>query len=1100
MNMKRFAVWGVLSAIVLSLYLIFNGSGSPQPALISFPYLLDDRGQLPGEFSGTDTTFAVRNSRYRDVAVVFDKKTKAHVESIPGMLALRLESKSGAKSVSISNLAPSTTYYKYTDHLDSKEVITTDETGAITFSIDSASQPYIMIFEHPSTYFIDDDGGDCDQIGTWDGSAKTCTLTKNIDQSIEIKDNGITLDGANHVVQGPDSNIGVFVNGGFFGDITDVTVKNLTVQDFSKGVQINNTNRVQIINVTAKNNADGVEFHRAENSSITLSNITNNSSKGLIVGDSSDVNDISRNTITGNNLGISLGLNSQSGITRNNIKSNGTGIGIGAIGGNNTYLWQNNIGNPQQVSILFDGDTRFNKPLPDRGNFWSDHDCTRDQSNLDFCTNPYIISVPILSDKSDELPWACENAWLTSVTCSIKPSPTPTKTPTATPTPAPVSGDWGEIISTPGNINDGVYFGDSALTKKYKHLPNGYVFEILDGATSPVKVRDPGDQSEGFVPKANIRIGVNAAEIADFQKKGTTNLTTEVLRASAVLDAVNLYFSNTSTTPNLYSSNDADIQSFVADSGFVKEVILAKYAHEGGGSLDFNNELMTFDYGHGPTQITVQPYSKDVTYLQIMLKKLGYLSVDPTGDFKDLTEAGVTQFQTAKGATPINGKVYSLTINKLNETLNDDRGAYPGIPAAFEFRKFMVKNLNKDRTGAYDNRGTYSKIKVYPCANIGSEVASDAMKYCYRPNNQNGSFYLYSANAKQGTPLLSYYTNNPQGIFANIKDGLGILRSKYYEKDQVIDNSPSTRPWASENGVTINDKELKSLLALRGYNGFGFAEPNPDPAVKDCKNVLNSGINPNYLGEIAAKTLTLSQAYDGKVTSFTTDTMEYKILKLADKNKTEICVESPVYVQIINEQGLMTGWNGSANVDQIPQVAYDTNNHEGASIIFPRGKYAIRLVGTQAGTYNLIVANYSNSNTGTLFESRLIPIQRCSIHEYTFDWVALKQGKEGTILKMDQNCDGKFEQSVTGGLSMNPDLINNVMVCHVPPGNPQNAHTLNIGKSALKAHLGHGDYDGPCTTITPSLTVTPKTSLTPNNGTAPLPSMLPQQKGKSKKK
>ena len=37
-----------------------------------------------------------------------------------------------------------------------------------------------------------------------------------------------------------------------------------------------------------------------------------------------------------------------------------------------------------------------------------------------------------------------------------------------------------------------------------------------------------------------------------------------------------------------------------------------------------------------------------------------------------------------------------------------------------------------------------------------------------------------------------------------------------------------------------------------------------------------------------------------------------------------------------------------------------------------------------------------------------------------------------------------------------------VEVCHIPPGNPDNAHTISIGESALEAHLAHGDDEGEC--------------------------------------
>jgi hypothetical protein len=39
-----------------------------------------------------------------------------------------------------------------------------------------------------------------------------------------------------------------------------------------------------------------------------------------------------------------------------------------------------------------------------------------------------------------------------------------------------------------------------------------------------------------------------------------------------------------------------------------------------------------------------------------------------------------------------------------------------------------------------------------------------------------------------------------------------------------------------------------------------------------------------------------------------------------------------------------------------------------------------------------------------------------------------------------------------------------VDICHIPPGNPDNSHTLNVSPNAVKAHLAHGDYLGACGT------------------------------------
>jgi len=44
-----------------------------------------------------------------------------------------------------------------------------------------------------------------------------------------------------------------------------------------------------------------------------------------------------------------------------------------------------------------------------------------------------------------------------------------------------------------------------------------------------------------------------------------------------------------------------------------------------------------------------------------------------------------------------------------------------------------------------------------------------------------------------------------------------------------------------------------------------------------------------------------------------------------------------------------------------------------------------------------------------------------------------------------------------------------VDVCHVPPGNPENVHTITISEKALPAHLAHGDLAGSCDALCESL-------------------------------
>jgi cysteine-rich repeat protein len=43
-----------------------------------------------------------------------------------------------------------------------------------------------------------------------------------------------------------------------------------------------------------------------------------------------------------------------------------------------------------------------------------------------------------------------------------------------------------------------------------------------------------------------------------------------------------------------------------------------------------------------------------------------------------------------------------------------------------------------------------------------------------------------------------------------------------------------------------------------------------------------------------------------------------------------------------------------------------------------------------------------------------------------------------------------------------------VTVCHVPPGNPAQPHTISIGEAAVSAHLAHGDQAGACASGCPA--------------------------------
>ncbi len=62
------------------------------------------------------------------------------------------------------------------------------------------------------------------------------------------------------------------------------------------------------------------------------------------------------------------------------------------------------------------------------------------------------------------------------------------------------------------------------------------------------------------------------------------------------------------------------------------------------------------------------------------------------------------------------------------------------------------------------------------------------------------------------------------------------------------------------------------------------------------------------------------------------------------------------------------------------------------------------------------------------------------------------------------------------------NALNKVAVCHFPPGNPANAHTICISANGVPAHLGHGCHLGACAVPVDSADVTSEVevTITPN--------------------
>ncbi len=244
-----------------------------------------------------------------------------------------------------------------------------------------ASDVYVSQVLESTTYVIvdGDDGGDCGLIGNWvtvgdeaNPVSQTCTLTGNvpIGNNIQICNSGaagqVILDGNGFSMTGLGAGTGVAIE-----ECGDVTVKNLTIQNFESGI---------------------------------------------VVDIGSAFISILDNTISDSEFGISV-LNSGSFsdhlITDNTISNNAVGINLDASSHDNQIYNNNFVDNIIQAQ---DEGTNnlFNLSAPTGGNYWSNYDspaegCDNPTPADEFCDVPYAFT-----SNHDILPWIVSNGWFDS--------------------------------------------------------------------------------------------------------------------------------------------------------------------------------------------------------------------------------------------------------------------------------------------------------------------------------------------------------------------------------------------------------------------------------------------------------------------------------------------------------------------------------------------------------------------------------------------------------------------------------------------------------------------------------------------------------------
>jgi parallel beta-helix repeat protein len=132
------------------------------------------------------------------------------------------------------------------------------------------------------------------------------TLTANITGSgdgIIIEKDNMTLDGGGHSLQG---------NDGYGAGISliarnNVTIQNMTVENFLYGIYLDQSARSTILNCSVKSNTHGIFLHSSSNNSIEENDVTTNYD-GISLMSFSNNNSVIRNNITRNTGTITGGL------------------------------------------------------------------------------------------------------------------------------------------------------------------------------------------------------------------------------------------------------------------------------------------------------------------------------------------------------------------------------------------------------------------------------------------------------------------------------------------------------------------------------------------------------------------------------------------------------------------------------------------------------------------------------------------------------------------------------------------------------------------------------------------------------------------------
>ena len=382
--------------------------------------------------------------------------------------------------------------------------------------------------------------------------------------------------------------------------------------------------------------------------------------------------------------------------------------------------------------------------------------------------------------------------------------------------------------------------------------------------------------------------------------------------------------------------------------------------------------------------------------------------------------------------------------------------------------------------------GLASNIAISKC-----ELGDRKTNGCYSEKFSSGVL------ERRNYTSYEYYDNSPQSIFANVKDGLNVLSTKYgftgnsmatgtislsemrfastvyrYNQGSPFKTQLAYEVWAGKSNDDIRAGSLapKLNLVLSASTTEQNAWMNNVRSVcktqtfKEClliaaDNTRQYVISPLYLSMVAKQMVssTFGSVYEDAVLAD----------KFKDINESGIIVSlgSSANLYAVDAFGRKTGVVAGINTEDIPNSASDQDS-ESVSIFYPESSNKYLVVGTETGSYFLSAFLVAPSEVYR-FLSASIPINKNDIHYYTFSKsTKISTGLMATI-QVDLGGKGTIDKTIKADLILTADKFvksedGKNAICHRPPGNPGNSHTLYLPASAIFAHLAHGDKRGEC--------------------------------------